>query len=336
MLCCILSSCAAKPQKKKFSSHSFDYFDTAAIITGYENSQEEFDAVANDILSQLEEYHKLYSIYDRFQGVNNLCTINELTDGVHKTVTVDRKIIDMLLYSKEMYEATGGMLNVAMGSVLSLWHSYRTLGRDNPMDASLPPMDKLKAAAEHTDIDNMIIDEVNCTVTLLDPKMKLDVGAVAKGYATERIASYLEEKGITGYVLNIGGNVCTIGSKPDGNPWVVGIEDGTGANDYAAYLQLNGQSVVTSGSYQRYYTVDGKRYHHIIHPKTLFPSEGYLSVSIICSDSALGDCLSTALFCMPLEDGRNLVESLSGVEAMWIKDDGEKIVSSGFNTYIKQ
>ena len=127
----------------------------------------------------------------------------------------------------------------------------------------------------------------------------------------------------------------TIGSKADGEPWVVGIENGNGG-DYLAYLQLNGQSVVTSGSYQRYYTVNNKRYHHIIHPETQMPAEGFLSVSVVCNDSALGDALSTALFCLPLEKGQDLVESMSGVEAIWVRDDGQQIVSSGWNKYIKR
>jgi thiamine biosynthesis lipoprotein len=100
-------------------------------------------------------------------------------------------------------------------------------------------------------------------------------------------------------------------------------------------LQLQGQSLVTSGSYQRYYTVDGKRYHHIIHPQTPMPAEGFLSVSVVCADSGLADCLSTALFCMSPEKGRALVESMPGVEAMWVGENGEQAVSSGWNTYTK-
>lgn len=334
LICSVFTSCTPQT-KNKYTTNSFDYFDTVAIITGYENSQEEFDAVAEEILSQLAEYHKLYSIYHRFDGLENLCTINELVDGAHRTVTVDRRIIDMLLYAKEMYTVTDGMLNVAMGSVLSLWHDYRTIGKDDPSQATLPPMDLLKKAAEHTDINKMIIDEQNCTVTLTDPLMKLDVGAIAKGYATERIALSLEEKGISGYVLNIGGNVRTIGTKPDGSMWSAGIENPKG-DDYLAYLQLNGQSVVTSGSYQRYYVVDGKRYHHIIHPDTLMPSENFLSVSVVCKDSGFGDAMSTALFCMPQEKGLSLIESMPNVEAMWVSQDGSQTTSSGWDLYVKK
>lgn len=312
-----------------------DYFDTVITIVGYEYTEEEFNKVADDILSQFAEYHRLYSIYHRFEDLENLCTINDTVDGEHRTVTVDKRIIDMLVYAKEMYEKTNGTVNVAMGSVLSLWHSYREIGSDNPAEASLPPIDKLTSAALHTDISGLVIDTENSTVTLTDPLMRLDVGAIAKGYATECVARSLEERGITGYVLNIGGNVRAIGTKPDGTPWAVGVENPLG-EEYLAYLELNGESVVTSGSYQRYYYVDGKPYHHIIHPDTLMPAQGFLSVSVICKDSGLGDAMSTALFCLSLEEGLALVESMAGVEAMWVTDDGTKTVSSGFNGYVKK
>ncbi len=327
-------SCAPDKEKNKYTTYSMDYFDTVITITGYENSQAEFDAISNEMLTLLAQYHQLYSIYHRFNGIENLCTINELVDGAHRTVTVDRRIIDMLLYAKEMYNTTNGIMNIAMGSVLSLWHDYRTIGKDNPESASLPPMDALREAAKHTDINNLIIDESNNTVTLSDPIMKLDVGAVAKGYATERVARYFEEKGITGYVLNVGGNVRTIGSKADGTEWTIGVEN-PNDGDYLAYLKLNGQSVVTSGSYQRFYYVDGKPYHHIIHPDTLMPAIGYLSISVICKDSGLGDALSTALFCLPQSKGLDLIESIDGVEAMWVDENGQKSYSSGWKQYEK-
>lgn len=332
LFCSFMISCDT--QKQQFSAYSMDYFDTVITVTGYENSKEEFDKVAEDVMSRFEEYHRLYTIYNRFDGLENLCTINDLSNGKHRTVTVDKRIVDMLLFAKDMYTLTDGTVNVAMGSVLSLWHNYRNLGMDDPRNASLPPMEKLLEAAEHTDINNLVVDERNCTVTLADPLMKLDVGAIAKGYAAECVARYMEDKGITGYVLNVGGNVCTIGAKPDGTPWTVGLENPDGGK-YIEYLCLNGQSVVTSGSYQRYYYVDGKPYHHIIHPDTLMPAEGFKSVSVICENSGLGDALSTALFCMPYEKGLELVESIPDVEVMWLTDDGVKMTSSGWNRFVK-
>lgn len=328
-----LYSCGEKLQK--YSEYSFDLFDTVTSITGYEKTQDDFDRVSEQILNELTEYHRLFNIYQRYEGIENLCTVNELKDGEHRTVTVDERIIDMLVYAKEMYYKTDGNVNVAMGSVLSIWHDYRTRGIDEPWAAELPPMEKLLAAAEHTDIKKMVIDESAGTVTLTDPQMKLDVGAIAKGYAVEMAARTLEEKGITGYVINVGGNIRTIGLKGNGEKWLAGIENPEDDEEkpYIEYLNLSGEALVTSGSYQRYYTVGDKRYHHIIDPETLMPSERFLSVSIVCNSSADADALSTALFCMTYEEGLELIESLSDIEAMWQTTEGETLFSSGFLNY---
>ena len=338
LLCAGLSACG-KPEEKleKFSAYSFDYFDTATTIVGYAENQEAFDALANQAIARLGEYHRLYNIYLRYEGMENLCTVNELVDGAHRTVTVDRRIIDLLLYAREMHDKTGGMVNVAMGSVLKLWHDYRTIGIDDMQNASLPPMDKLKEAAQHVDITKMVIDEEKSTVTLTDPQMRLDVGAIAKGYATEQVAKWLEAQGVRGWLLNVGGNVRAVGKKPDDTPCTVGLENPEDPTaDYLAYLSLTKEALVTSGSYQRFYIVDGKSYHHIIHPDTLMPAEGYLSVSVICPDSGMGDALSTALFCMSIEDGKALVNSLKDVAVSWVTDDGKQTVSDGWKEYVKK
>ena len=334
--CLVLTSC--KKQKTKYSEYSLDYFDTVTTITGYEESREDFERVCGEVLAALGEYHRLFTIYHRFEGLENLCTVNELVGGEHRVVTVDRRIIDMLLYAKEMYQKTDGAVNVAMGSVLSVWHEYRTAGLDEPWAAVLPPMERLREAAEHVDIDKLVIDEENSTVYISDPQMTLDVGAVAKGYAVEMVAQSLEAKGISGYVINVGGNVRTVGTKPDGEAWLAGVENPVeGASEtYVVYLGLAGESVVTSGSYQRFYTVGDKNYHHIIDRETLMPAEGYLSVSVVCKSSAEADALSTALFCMPLDKGMALVESLDSVEVLWITDDEERHFSSGFSKYVTE
>lgn len=329
------SACDEKIQLNKYSEFYFDYFDTATTIIGYEETEEEFDTVCAEIEALLEEYHRLFTIYNRYDGLNNLVTINDLVDGKHTEVEVDQKIIDMLTFAKEMYAKTDGNVNIAMGSVLKIWHVYRNRGLDDPANAELPPMDKLTEAAKHTNIDDLIIDDEKNTVFLADPEMSLDVGAIAKGYAAEKIAQNLEEKGVTGYILNLGGNVRTIGMAGD-KPWNVGIENSDTENEekpYIEFLHLQGESLVTSGSYQRFYVVNGENYHHIIDPATLMPGTKYRSVSVLTDDSGLGDAMSTALFLMDYEEGLELVKSMENVEAMWVMPDGEQRYSDGFKAY---
>ncbi len=330
-LCLSLSGCKTGPQR--YTEYSFDYFDTVTTVLGYADSKEEFDAVYDEIKAQLQEYHRLYNIYERYDGVNNLCAVNEVREGAHKTVQVDQKIIDLLLYAKEIYRETDGRVNVAMGSVLSIWHDYRTEGMKDPSAARLPSMTELKQAAAHVNIEDVILDRENKTVFLADPELKLDVGAIAKGYACEMVAQSLEQRGIIGYFLNLGGNLRAIGEKPDGGLWTAGIEnpdrDDT-ENPYIATLSLKNQALVTSGNYQRFYTVDGKNYHHIIDGETLMPGERYRSVSVLSAHSGQADGLSTALFLMDLEEGRQFVERLDGVEALWVLPDGTLQYSSGF------
>ncbi len=323
-----LFGCAG--QKEKFTYSSFEYFDTVTTIVGYEKNKEAFDKLTAEICAELESYHKLYDIYNEYEGTVNLYTINH-TEG---PVKADRKIIDLLLYAKNLNNSTAGAFNIAMGSVLSIWHEYRERASNAPQNAELPPYELLTEASAHTDIDDIIIDEKEMTVMRQDSELKIDVGGLAKGYAAEMTAKMLEERGIEGYLLNLGGNVRAIGSKPDGKPWNVGIENPDSLSDeaYIAQLEIESSSLVTSGSYQRYYEYNGKRYHHIIDPKTLMPSEYYLSVSVHTKDSALADALSTALFVTPYKEGLALVEALEGVEAMWVFNNNEKKYSNGFKS----
>lgn len=333
---CGLCACSSNTKKTKYNADYYDYFDTETTITGYTETQEEFDSICKEIEALLEEYHRLFNIYTRYNGLNNLVTINDVKDGAHQTVKVDAKIIEMLTFSKEMYQKTNGKVNIAMGSVLRIWHNYRSSGLRDPDNAQLPDMEKLKEAAKHTDINNIIIDEVNNTVFLADPDMLLDVGAIAKGYTVEKVAQYLENKGVTSFIINVGGNIRTIGLNAKNKPFQAGVENPDRENEekpFIEFVELTDTSIVTSGSYQRFYIVNGISYHHIIDPETLMPGTKYKSVSIITKDSGLGDALSTALFLMDEAEGRALIETIDNTEAMWVLNDGTQVYSSGFQDY---
>ena len=328
----LLCGCSNKNKTEKFTDYSFDYFDTVTTIVGYETNKQIFDENCKKIKKQLEEYHKLYDIYIKYENINNLAVINESKEPIK----VDEKIIDMLSFSREMYLKTNSHVNIAMGSVLKIWHQYRTEGISDPVNAKLPPFDILRTASEHTNIENLVIDETNNTVFLNDAEMSLDVGAIAKGYAVEQTALYMQKNGLEGYLLNVGGNIRIVGKRQDGEKWKIGIENPNTSdtdNPYAEYLELEGMSLVTSGSYQRFYVVDGKNYHHIIDAKTLMPAEYFASVSVLSQSSAVADALSTALFSMDYEKGRELIEKTENTEALWILPNGEKMYSSNFKNY---
>lgn len=203
---------------------------------------------------------------------------------------------------------------------------------EEPKHAKLPPEELLKERSQHTDISKLVIDEENSTVFLEDGEMSLDVGSVGKGYAVQRLAEYARELGMEHVLFSVGGNVCAVGEKADGTPWRVGIEnpDLESVQSYVGTIELSDKSIVTSGDYQRFYEVDGKRYCHIIHPNTGMPPEYFPSVSVLAEDSGVADALSTSLFNMEFQEGLKFVEALPGVEALWIMEDGGIHYSSGF------
>ena len=314
-----LFSCA-KPESKSPKTRTFyTYFDTVGTFYDYTGgSEKKFEALADRVELSLREYHRLFDIYREYEGVTNLATLNRTAgEGAQR---VDKKIIDLLLFSKEMYTLTSGKVNVAMGAVLSIWHDYRTEGK------SIPPMDMLLEAAKHTDINSLIIDEENLTVELLDPKMSLDVGAIAKGYAVEMVAKMLEAEGKSGYILDVGRNLRTIGKKPSGDGWTAGVVNPLDQlSNYVYIMKLKGEALVTSGTYERFYTVDGVRYHHIINGDTLMPENYYLSVSVKSPSSALSDALSTAIFNMKYAEARSFVESMDRLFVVLVLPSGEVV-----------
>ncbi|MBE6777134.1 MAG: FAD:protein FMN transferase [Ruminococcaceae bacterium] len=331
----LFSFTGCNQSKQKFTDYSFDFFDTASTIIGYETDEETFKENCEKIKSWLLEYHKLYDIYNSYDGITNLCDINKSTG---KTIKADPKIINLLQYAKELYKKTDGKLNVALGSVLSIWHNYREYGLKHPEDATLPPENALLDASNHTDINDVIIDSNANTVLIKDAKLSLDVGAIAKGYAAQKVAEQMENAGMNGYLLNLGGNVKIVGKRDDGEKWQIGIEnpDRTSAEAYAEEMELdNDLSLVTSGSYQRFYIVNGNNYHHIIDPETLLPAEYFTSVSVLCEDSALADGLSTALFCLNFEDGKKLLSQFEKVSVLWVTQGGKKLYYGDFEKYCK-
>ena len=325
----LLCGCAGlgKPEQKQYTATFLTLFDTVTTIVGHAASQEAFTEQTQKIHDQLQVYHQLFDIYNDYEGVNNLKTVNDQA-GI-APVKVDKAIIDLLTDCRDFYELTSGRVNVAMGSILSLWHVARNRGISDPANAELPNSEELEQAAEHIRFEDILIDEAASTVYIPNAEMSLDVGAIAKGWATQRVA----ENAPAGMLISVGGNVCATGPKQGEHPWVIGIQNPDGG-EYLHTIYVESGCVVTSGDYQRTYTVDGKKYHHIIDPDTRMPADYWRSVTIVCQDSALADALSTALFLLPLEQGKALAEKC-GADVLWIDTEGNEFMTPGFESIIR-
>ena len=305
---------------------SYTHFNTVSSFYSYGDiTDEEFERYATIVEQTLEYYHKLFDIYYAYVGINNITTIN--AKAGKSAVEVDLELVDFLLYCKDMFTLTNGKTNVMMGSVLKIWHNAREWANetDGFLDpANLPTDAELSEAANHTSIDSLVIDPEASTVYISDPQASLDVGAIAKGYAVEKIYDRLVAEGADSVAINVGGNLRTIGLKPNGSLWSTGITnpDKTSSESIKCRLEIGSSSLVTTGDYERFFTSADKIYHHVIDPITLQPAEYFSSVTIITADSGLADALSTALFCMSHEDGTALVSTLEGVEVVWIFKDG--------------
>ena len=344
-----LAACSASTESMAYSRYDtsfFDTFDTIITVMGYAEDEETFRQTANEAHGMFRRLHTLYDGYRAYPGVNNLHTLNR--EAAKGPVTVEPELMDILLFCKKHQPATQGAMNVALGAMLKIWHEYREVGLYNPPAAQLPPMEALRSAAQHTNFDHVILDPVARTVYYADPELQLDLGSIAKGYATELVAQWMLDSAMPSFIINAGGNV-RVGNPPlDGRRdfWGVGIQcpRGDAPAGIAETFFVANLSVVSSGDYERYYIVDGKRYHHLIDPFSLMPGEHYQAVTVLCEDSGLADMFSTAVFLLPYEQGRALVESLEGVEALWILHDGsvemtdgaQKISRSGGATSIPQ
>ena len=285
-------------------------------------SEDEFSFYVSIADELLGKYHKLFDIYYEYSGVNNIRTINK--NAGKSAVVVDPELIDFLEYCKQLYTITSGKTNIMLGSVLRIWHDHREIASNDPAKATVPATSSLEAASKHAGIDLLVIDKEAGTVYITDPEASIDVGAIGKGYATEKLSQKLRALGADSIALNIGGNLRTIGSKPDGSKWTTGITNPNplSSQSFVCRVAIADTSLVTSGDYERFYMVDGVKYHHIIDPVTLMPAKYFSSVSIFTDNSSLADALSTALFCMSYEDGLSLVKTIGGVDVLWVSYDG--------------
>ncbi|HZK28837.1 MAG TPA: FAD:protein FMN transferase [Clostridia bacterium] len=321
--------CSRSSPLKRYEMHVTGPFDTVTTALIVAESEEEFAFYHDMIEGELWRYHRLYDIYNESPDGPNLKTIN---DRAGEAVVCQPDLRDLVAYGVDVSKETDGRVNIAMGSVLKLWHEARMTANQSPDEGYLPDGELLAEAAKHCAIGDVIVDHEVGTVTLSDPAMSLDVGAIAKGFAVERIAVKLASEGLRSGVLEAGGNVRAIGqNEVTSKPWRIGIRNPDTRSQVVLLekVDITGQSVVTSGNYERSFVLDGKTYSHIIDPETLRPSTIHEAVTVIASDSATADFLSTTLMLMSVEDGKAFLRRFPSCEAMWVTK-GDRAFTSGF------
>lgn len=309
----------------------YEIFDTVTQITMYARSEEEIEHFANIAYEEFLSMHKLMDNYNSYEGIVNVMTINE--KAAQEELVIDPLLFDTLAFAKDHHEKTLGKTNIAMGSVFSLWHNERDKAEAGE-DPKLPSEDDLKEAAKHMDIESLELNEQKHSVFFKDPLLKIDVGAVGKGYATEQLARVLKEEGLESGIISAGGNVKTIGLPVDGRDyWKIGISNPKqDENSLALIIEVGkDMSVVTSGDYQRFFTVGGKKYHHIIDPITLYPITYYPSVTIVTEDSGLADLLSTSLFLSNDEEREEILKAFFEQDIQYILLDKENNVTTNMD-----
>ena len=308
-----LGGCGAA--EKKESAVGF-YLDTVITLTAYVQDV----SVLEDALKECGRYENLLS--RTVEGSD----VWRLNHAGGEPVQVSEDTLRILEAARQVSERSGGAFDVTIAPVSTMW--------DFTSDAAvLPDAEALRQAAERVDYTRVAVDGDKVT---LPEGMMIDLGGIAKGYIADAVKAYLIQRGVKSGILSFGGNIVAIGKKPDGTPWKVGIQDidkPTGA--YMLVVRSEGGSVVTSGIYERGFELDGTYYHHILDPKTGWPVQNELaSVTIFSESSMWGDALATAAFALGTEQGIRLIDSLEGIEALFIARDRSVSYTAGAREYM--
>lgn len=312
-----LTGCTLPSASASYSATG-TYFDTVITITVYGKGNED---LIQDCFDMAGHYEQLFS---RTIADSDVSRINNAAGAY---VTVDEETADLIRKSLYYCELSGGVFDITVGALSDLWDITNNPG-------ILPAEEDIQAALDTVGYEYISVQ--GNQVALTHEGTKLDLGAIAKGYIADSMKEYLVSQGVTSAMINLGGNVLTVGEKPDKTPFRVGIQkpfDET--NQTIGAVDIDDQSVVSSGNYERYFELDGKIYHHIMDTSTGYPVDNGLSdVTIISAQSIDGDALSTTCFSLGLENGMELIESLPDTEAIFITEDAEIYTTSGIGSEI--
>ena len=316
LLCSVLvfmAGCGTGKEEEKTEREIFA-MDTAMRVTAYGDRAKEAVQAAE------EEIKRLDALFSVGNASGDIARLNENASAV-----VSGETCELINRSKELYNSTGGALNIAVYPLMEAWGF--TSG-----EYRVPEQKEIDAMLTCMDVDEISCDE-NTGEVILPEGMGIDLGAIAKGYTSARLMDVFVSYDIASAIVSLGGNVQALGNKPDGTKWRVAVEDpfSEEGDSYAGILEIKDQAVITSGAYERYFEQEGKRYHHIIDPATGYPAEnGLESVTIVSQDGTLADALSTALFVMGKEKALAYwKEHADDFEAILIENNGDMTITEG-------
>lgn len=308
--------------KYKEFTKTLNYMDTVIDIKLYSTSDEEAETIIDEIDKIYKHYHQLTDRYNAYDGIVNVYTINNTHEV--KKLAISEDLYNILSYGINWYYKSNGAFNINIGNLTDLWKKYRDNHEGIPSNYEL-------YTTSNMDIKNVVLYD---DYSILTGTVNLDLGGIAKGYATEVVHHYLKSIGFERYLINAGGTVLA-GVNDENSRYTVGIQDPDSANGILDNLTLkvNNAIVTSSGGYERFYEFNGNRYHHIIEPASKMPAHYMKSVTVITDDAILGDVLSTTLFLLTVENGQKYIEQFDGVEAIWYTNDNQIIKSPGLSKY---
>lgn len=295
-------------------------------VTKLMGNRFEFTVVADDenkagecIAAAIDEVRRIEKLFTTFDESSQTNLINR-NAGI-KPVKVDREVFELIKRSKKISDITQGAFDITYGSIdKRLWNFDKTM-------TTLPDPQTAKQLVRLINYRNVILDEKNVTVFLKEKGMRIGFGGIGKGYAAQTAKSILIEKGGKSGIVNAAGDLTAWGYQPNGQPWTIGIADPNAARHAFSFLEITDTSVATSGNYEKFVMIGGKKYSHTIDPKTGLPVRGIKSVTIICPNAEIADAMATPVMIMGVKVGLDLINQLKGVAGIIIDDD-DKIYTS--------
>jgi thiamine biosynthesis lipoprotein len=294
---------------------SFIKMGSAFDLTLVANNQVEADQLFKQAIAEIDRIERLISSWDQSSETSQ---VNQMAGK--EAVKVAKELYDLVFRAKAIAQLTNGAFDPTYASVDKIWTFD---GRD----VEQPKAEIISASVAKIGFDKIVFDPLESSLYLPLQGMKIGFGAIGKGYAADRVKSLLQNQGVAAGIVNASGDMSAWGIQPNGEPWQVGLINPKNKDKVFAWFPVKNQAVVTSGDYEKFILINGKRYGHIINPKTGFPSQGVISCTVFAPKAELADALSTALFVMGVETGIDFINQLNQVEAIMIDDTGKVHIS---------